>query len=62
MREYQRWKIERRNASRIARDRQAEALVLTAMEKARNDSLVKLGPQDKSAPRVVTPDATARIS
>ena len=59
--EYQRWKIDRRNASRIARDRQAEAIVVTAMEKARNDSLVKLGPQDKSAPGVVTADALPAV-
>jgi Ca-activated chloride channel family protein len=47
--EYQRWKIERRNLSRIERDRQAQTRVQVAMENMRNESLAKLGPQQADA-------------
>jgi Ca-activated chloride channel family protein len=55
--EYQRWKIERRNANRMARDRQAHSRLLVKLEQARNDSLTKLGPQQKGASEVVSTDA-----
>ena len=43
--EYRRWKIERRNLSRIERDRRAQAQVQFALETARDESLAKLGPR-----------------
>lgn len=42
--EYQRWKIERKNLSRLERDRQAQARVREQLEAIRNESLSKLGP------------------
>ena len=43
--EYQRWKIERKNASRLERDRIAQARVQRTARSARNQSFSKLGPQ-----------------
>jgi len=51
--EYQRWKIERRNASRIVRDRAAQAQRQSALEKARQRSLANLGPQTEITPQVM---------
>ena len=51
--EYQRWKIERRNATRIERDRMAQAQRQTALERARERSLTQLGPQPEAAPQVM---------
>jgi Ca-activated chloride channel family protein len=48
--EYQRWKIERRNASRIQRDRTAQARVRAQLEVLRNKAIRNLGPNaDKPA-------------
>jgi Ca-activated chloride channel family protein len=47
--EYQRWKIERRNLTRVDRDRRAQAEVQFAMETARIEALAKLGPQSDAS-------------
>ncbi|MFT5304095.1 MAG: Ca-activated chloride channel family protein [Mariniblastus sp.] len=46
-REYRRWKIERRNATRIQRDRQARQRVQEQLKQMRDSSLASLGPQAK---------------
>lgn len=43
--EYQRWKIERKNALRVDRDRTAQARVMSGLEKIRNKAMADLGPQ-----------------
>jgi Ca-activated chloride channel family protein len=43
--EYQRWKIERRNALRTDRDRKAQELVRSKMDRLRSKSMAGLGPQ-----------------
>lgn len=43
--EFQRWKIERRNALRTDRDRKAQELTRTQLEKIRNKAIAGLGPQ-----------------
>jgi len=43
--EYQRWKIQRRNATRIKRDRAARERVSNELKQIREKSLSKLGPQ-----------------
>ena len=43
--EYQRWKIERRNRSRMARDRQAQAARDERLAALRDKALAQLGPQ-----------------
>ena len=45
--EYQRWKIDRRNALRTDRDRKAQELVRADLEKLRNKALTGLGPQQE---------------
>lgn len=55
--EYQRWKIERRNATRIVRDRTAQERVNRQLETLRQRALAQLGPgqaSDKSQPRADT--------
>ncbi len=42
--EYKRWKIERRNAIRIQRDRQARKKLNETLEKLRNEKMARLGP------------------
>ncbi|MHB8788448.1 MAG: VIT domain-containing protein [Desulfobulbaceae bacterium] len=44
--EYQRWKIERRNATRIERDRSAQARLRQELEALRTKSLSDIGPVD----------------
>jgi Ca-activated chloride channel family protein len=44
-REYRRWKIERRNATRIQRDRKARKKVQDQLKEMRDASLASLGPQ-----------------
>jgi Ca-activated chloride channel family protein len=46
--EYARWKIERRNATRVARDRQAQEAVRKQLEGLRRETAKKLGPADGS--------------
>ena len=43
--EYSRWSIQRRNATRTTRDRKALANIREELERLRNESLAKLGPQ-----------------
>jgi Ca-activated chloride channel family protein len=43
--EFQRWKIERRNARRTGRDREAQVALQTQLENLRNKALSGLGPQ-----------------
>jgi Ca-activated chloride channel family protein len=45
--EYQRWKIQRRNASRIERDRSAQLAVRQQLETLRRQAEQKLGPSSK---------------
>ena len=51
--EYKRWKIERRNATRIARDRQAQQRLRQELEKLRNKTMTGIGPS--------TPEKNVRI-
>jgi len=46
--EYQRWKIERRNATRIQRDRAAQAAVRERLELLRRETAQQVGPQRNS--------------
>lgn len=48
--EYQRWKIERRNVSRIARDRKAQQRLRQEFETLLNKSLSEIGPVKDSTP------------
>jgi len=43
--EYQRWKIARRNATRVQRDRKAQVAVREELEKLRRETAQKLGPK-----------------
>jgi Ca-activated chloride channel family protein len=47
--EYQRWKIDRKNLSRLERDRMAQAQVREQLDALRNEALSKLGPAATSA-------------
>jgi Ca-activated chloride channel family protein len=47
--EYQRWKIERKNLSRLERDRAAQASVQKQLEALRYEALSKLGPSTDAA-------------
>ena len=49
--EFQRWKIERRNAARLARDRQSQAVRETALTALRQKAVADLGPQPASPTR-----------
>lgn len=65
--EYQRWKIEQRNAVRMKRDRQSQQRVQTALEKLRDSATADLGPAGAekmkapatAVPTPVTPMASA---
>lgn len=48
--EYQRWKIERRNLQRLARDRGQQQLVRAELEQLREEARADMGPQEKSRP------------
>ncbi len=52
--EYQRWKIARRNASRVNRDRRAQTAVQQQLQQLRDASLAKLGPETDSAPQLTS--------
>ena len=66
--EYRRWKIDRRNASRVARDRQARAQVQKQLTELRNQAVAKLGPQREAEqsvaalPSVVKPQTSSRAN
>ena len=47
--EYQRWKIDRKNVSRLERDRTAQARVREQLDALRNEALSKLGPATDGA-------------
>ncbi len=47
--EYERWKIERRNALRIERDREQQRRVRSRLEKLRSNAAANLGPDANSA-------------
>lgn len=55
--EYRRWKIDRRNASRIQRDRAAEVAVRQRLERMRADAAQKIGPAsaDDAKPTAAQP-------
>ncbi len=56
--EYQRWKIDRRNALRIERDRKAQAAVRARMDELRTQATAALGPQEArpaAAPTAAAP-------
>jgi Ca-activated chloride channel family protein len=57
--EYRRWKIDRRNASRIQRDRASRAAIRQQLEQMREQSLASLGPQAAKSPTEATPAASA---
>ena len=52
-REFKRWKIERRNATRIQRDREAREKVAEELKKLRDKAMAKLGPNSESQNRKV---------
>ena len=52
--EYARWKIKRRNASRLNRDRRAQNSVRQQLERLRNESLAKLGPVTSASPQLTS--------
>lgn len=48
--EYKRWKIERRNATRIQRDRRAQDAVRKQLDALRSESLARVGPNAQAEP------------
>jgi len=52
--EYRRWKIARRNALRLGRDRKAQEAVERKLQQLRNESIAKLQPQDKAATQLAS--------
>jgi hypothetical protein len=58
--EYQRWKIDRKNLSRLERDRAAQARVRHQLEALRNEALSKLGPSADGAGQIA--DGSSRPS
>lgn len=52
--EYRRWKIERRNATRIQRDRNARQQVERSLKELRDKSMANLGPVEKTKTRSQT--------
>lgn len=59
--EYRRWKIKRRNASRLQRDRAAQQQLRQELQRLREQSLAKLGPAQEEMPaQQVKPDPVAQ--
>jgi len=58
--EYQRWKIERRNALRMGRDRQAQARRQEELDAIRSRAAAEIGPQPVVAARKVDPKTVTR--
>lgn len=56
--EYKRWKIDRRNAVRIVRDRNAQQQVRARLERMRDNQIAQLGP--RMAPPTPTPTVAQR--
>jgi Ca-activated chloride channel family protein len=59
--EYRRWKIDRRNASRIQRDRAARAAVRQRLDQLREQTLANLGPQDSAEASSDSPADATRV-
>ena len=58
--EYQRWKIERRNATRVQRDRAAQLALRERLDQLRRETAAKVGPRpaDKLSAESATPAGT----
>ena len=60
--EYQRWKIDRKNALRVSRDRKAQEAVKAEFEKMRQKALSDIGPAvDKAVQRTASPQAAPSV-
>ena len=59
--EYRRWKIDRKNATRIQRDRRAQQAVRERLERMRADAAAKLGPAstESTKPTAAPPSNTS---
>lgn len=57
--EYRRWKIERRNLNRVARDRRSQSAVRSQLDRLRQEALSNLGP-DSLNPDAENPQVSAR--
>jgi Ca-activated chloride channel homolog len=53
--EYQRWRIDRRNATRVARDRQAQTAVREQLQALRRQTAQRVGPQNTEGAAVREP-------
>lgn len=60
--EYERWRIERRNATRIRRDRAAQQRLRERLDELRDRAADKLGPMQPSSPRRSKDSSQARSS
>jgi Ca-activated chloride channel family protein len=60
--EYQRWKIDRRNALRLERDRKAQDVTRVNLEKIRNKAVAGLGPQPEVQLASLQPMAPANVA
>ncbi len=64
--EYQRWKIERRNATRLTRDRNARQKLQRRLAKIRSEAATRIGPQaepmPESAPRPAPRQPSNQVS
>lgn len=58
--EYRRWKIERRNAARVNRDRQARAAVEQELQRRRDGSLARMEPDAKPLPTLTSLPTTVQ--
>ena len=56
--EYQRWKIDRRNATRIVRDRRAQTAVRQQLEAMRRQTAQSIGPKGGGTPNAEEPSET----
>jgi Ca-activated chloride channel family protein len=55
--EYQRWSIERRNATRVTRDRSAQQLVRRELQRLRDQAVANIGPAAERSDRDVLAQA-----
>jgi hypothetical protein len=56
--EYRRWKIDRRNATRVVRDRRAQEAVRVQLELLRRQTAQKIGPKGAVTPNAQEPSKT----
>jgi hypothetical protein len=59
--EYRRWSIQRRNATRVSRDRSAQLALRKELDTIRESAIAKLGPEQKEGERSLSaakPDST----